>query len=155
MPNLSRPAVLSKLAPLALAVALSSAFAQAPGPTAPPPEKRSTLQDQQSVAVTIYNEDLALVKDTRRLNLEAGPQRIALRDVSARMRPETAQLRSLTQPGSFDLLEQNFDFDLLTPAKLLEKYVGREVRVVRTHPTTGAETTEIYTRSLVGSVRCV
>ncbi len=105
-------------------------------------EQRSTLDDQQSVSVTIYNSDLALVKDTRRLTLGSGMQRIALRDVSGRMRPETAQLRSLSNPGAFELLEQNFDFDLLTPAKLLEKYVGRDVRVVKTNPATGAETVE-------------
>jgi hypothetical protein len=105
-------------------------------------ERRSTLVDQQSVAVTIYNEDLALVKDVRKVVLEAGTNRLALRDVSARMRPETAQLRSLSSPGSFDLLEQNFDFDLLTPAKLLEKYVGRTVRVVGRNFATGAETVE-------------
>ena len=107
-----------------------------------PAERRSTLDDQQSVAVTIYNEDLALVKEARRVVLDPGRNRLALRDVSARMRPETAQLRSLSNPGGFDLLEQNFDFDLLTPAKLLEKYTGRTVRVIRTHPTTGAETVE-------------
>jgi hypothetical protein len=107
-----------------------------------PAERRSTLGDQQSVAITIYNEDLALVKDARKVTLDEGANRLALRDVSARMRPETAQLRSLTAPGSLTLLEQNFDFDLLTPGKLLEKYVGRTVRIVRTHPTTGAETTE-------------
>ena len=106
------------------------------------PERRSTLDDQQAVAVTIYNEELALVKDTRKVMLDGGANRLALRDVSGRMRPETALLRSLSNPGSFDLLEQNFDFDLLTPAKLLEKYVGRSVRVVKTHPTTGAETVE-------------
>ena len=94
-------------------------------------EKPSTLVDQQSVAVTIYNENLALVKDQRRVGFEAGRNRLALREVSARMRPETALLRSLSHPGSLTLLEQNFDFDLLTPAKLLEKYVGREVRIVR------------------------
>ena len=105
-------------------------------------EKPSTLADQQSVAVTIYNENLALVKDTRRVLLENGPNRLALREVSGRMRPETAQLRSLTHPGALALLEQNFDFALLTPAKLLEKYVGRTVRIVRTHPTTGAESFE-------------
>lgn len=102
-------------------------------------EKPSTLADQQSVAVTIYNENLALVKDVRRVALEAGVNRLALREVSGSMRPETALLRSLSHPGSLSLLEQNFDFDLLTPAKLLEKYVGREVRIVRTHPQTGAE----------------
>ena len=105
-------------------------------------ERRSTLEDQQSVAVTIYNEDLALVKEARRVVLDAGRNRLALRDVSARMRPETAQLRSLSNPGAFDLLEQNFDFDLLTPAKLLEKYIGRTVRVIRTNPATGVETVE-------------
>lgn len=105
-------------------------------------EKPSTLSDQQSVAVTIYNENLALVKDTRRITLDSGANRLALREVSGRMRPETAQLRSLTHPGSLALLEQNFDFDLLTPAKLLEKYVGRTVRIVRTHPTTGVESME-------------
>jgi len=108
-------------------------------------ERASTLADQQSVAVTIYNENLALVKDTRKLALEAGVNRLALREVSGRMRPETAQLRSLSHPGSLTLLEQNFDFDLLTPAKLLEKYVGRSVRIVRTHPTTGVESLEAAT----------
>ena len=103
-------------------------------------EKPSALSDQQSVAVTIYNENLALVKDTRRVMLDTGTNRLALREVSGRMRPETAQLRSLSHPGALALLEQNFDFDLLTPAKLLEKYVGRDVRIVRTHPQTGAET---------------
>jgi hypothetical protein len=61
------------------------------------------------------------------------------------MRPETALLRSVSHPGSLSLLEQNFDFDLLTPGKLLEKYVGRNVRIVRIHPTTGAESIETAT----------
>jgi hypothetical protein len=108
-------------------------------------EKPSTLSDQQSVAVTIYNENLALVKDTRRVTLEAGQNRLALREVSGRMRPETAQLRSISHPGALTLVEQNFDFDLLTPAKLLEKYVGRTVRVARVHPQTGAESFETAT----------
>jgi hypothetical protein len=108
-------------------------------------EKPSTLGDQQSVAVTIYNESLALVKDQRRIAFDPGRNRIALREVSGRMRPETALLRSLSHPGSLALLEQNFDFDLLTPAKLLEKYVGRNVRIVRTHPMTGVESIETAT----------
>jgi len=108
-------------------------------------ELPSTLADQKSIAVTIYNENLALVKDTRAIALVAGENRLALREVSGRMRPETALLRSLSHPGAFTLVEQNFDFDLLTPAKLLEKYVGRTVRIVKTHPTTGAETIETAT----------
>lgn len=105
-------------------------------------EQQSTLAEQQSVAVTIYNENLALVKDVRRLQLKTGQQALAFRDVSARMRPETAQFRSTSHPGGLSVLEQNFDFDLLTPQKLLEKYVGKTVQVIRTHPTTGAETQE-------------
>ncbi|WP_395011733.1 DUF4139 domain-containing protein [Undibacterium sp.] len=105
-------------------------------------EQRSTLNDQREVAVTIYNENLALVKDQRKLNLKRGASALAFRDVSARMRPETALLRSISAPGSLSVTEQNFDFDLLTPQKLLEKYVGQTVTVVRTHPTTGAETSE-------------
>jgi hypothetical protein len=130
------------LAAFALLIVAASASAQPNAATAAKAERRSTLDDQQAVAITIYNEDLALVKDARRVSLDSGANQLALRDVSARMRPETAQLRSLSAPGSFDLLEQNFDFDLLTPAKLLEKYVGREVRIVKTHPATGVETTE-------------
>ena len=105
-------------------------------------ESRSTLNDQQSVAVTIYNQDLALVKDTRKVNIKAGLNALALRDVSAQMRPETALLRSINAPGSLTQLEQNFDFDLLTPQKMLEKYVGKTVGIVKVNPTTGVETTE-------------
>ena len=105
-------------------------------------EVRSTLQDQQQVAVTIYNANLALVKDQRRISLNSGANLLAFRDVSARIRPETALLRSLTSVGALKVVEQNFDFDLLTPQALLEKYVGKTVTVIRTHPTTGAESSE-------------
>ncbi|HPW28319.1 MAG TPA: DUF4139 domain-containing protein [Rhodoferax sp.] len=120
---------------LLLAWAVAPALAQTD-------EQRSTLADQQEVAVTIYNENLALIKDQRKLQLPRGASALAFRDVSARMRPETALLRSINAPGSLSVLEQNFDFDLLTPQKLLEKYVNRTVNIVRTNPATGAETTE-------------
>lgn len=105
-------------------------------------ERTSTLKDQQEVAVTIYNENLALIKDTRKVKLDAGESKLAWRDISARITPETALLRNLTHPKGFYLVEQNFDFDLLTPQKLLDKYVGQSVTVIKTHPTTGAETRE-------------
>ena len=105
-------------------------------------EIRSSLNDQQSVAVTIYTRDLALVKDTRKVKIKTGLNALALRDVSAQIRPETALLRSLSAPGSLVLLEQNFDFDLLTPQNILEKYVGKTVGIVKANPTTGVETTE-------------
>ena len=119
-------------------LALLSATVQA----APRDETVSTLADQQSVAVTIYNDNLALIKDTRRVQLAKDENHLAWREVSAKMRPETAQLRNLSNPTGFRLLEQNFDFDLLTPQKLLEKNIGHEVKVIRTHPTTGMESTE-------------
>ncbi len=99
----------------------------------------STLDDQQEVAVTIYNDNLALVRDQRQVDLPKGTVDLALREVSARIRPETALLRSLTSPDGLTILEQNFDFDLLTPHKLLEKYVGKDVQLVRTHPETGED----------------
>jgi hypothetical protein len=112
---------------------------------APQNEKLTTRADQHEVAVTIYNENLALVKDGRAVKLDRGANRLAWREVSAQMRPETALLRSLSNPAGLKLVEQNFDFDLLTPQKLLEKYVGREVTVISVNPATGAEKREAAT----------
>jgi hypothetical protein len=105
-------------------------------------ETISALKDQKQVSVTIYNEDLALVKDSRRVTLDTGENALAWRDVSARIRPETALLHGLSDASDFRLIEQNFDFDLLTPQKLLEKYVGGKVRVIRTNPANGIESSE-------------
>ena len=112
---------------------------------APRDETVSLMGDQKEVAVTIYNNNLALIKDTRRVKLTRDFNKLAWRGVSAQMRPETAQLRSLSPSPAFHLQEQHFDFDLLTPEKLLEKYLGKEVIVIRTHPTTGQETREAAT----------
>lgn len=107
-------------------------------------ELPSVAAEQTGLAVTIYNGDLALIKDTRRVRLGNGENRLAWRDVSARIQPETALLRSL-DGKRLSLLEQNFDFDLLTPQKMLEKSVGEVVRVIRTQPITGVEITEYAT----------
>jgi hypothetical protein len=107
-------------------------------------ERRSTAADQISLAVTIYNGDLALVKDARKVKLGHGENLLAWREVSARMQPETALLRALDN-APLSLLEQNFNFDLLTPQSLLEKSVGDTVRVIRTQPITGAEFVESAT----------
>ena len=108
-------------------------------------EQRSTLAEHQDVAVTIYNDNLALVKDHRKIAIKSGASSLAFRDVSAKILAETAQMRSLSSPGKLTVLEQNFDFDLLTPQQLLEKYVGRQVTIVHSNPTTGAETSETAT----------
>lgn len=125
--------------PTALAI---STLLIGPAASAQTPETRSTLADQTEVAVTIYNSDLALVRDQRKLTLTRGANTVAFREISALIRPETALLRSVSHPKSLQLLEQNFDYDLLSPNKLLEKYVGKDVGIIRTHPTTGAEITE-------------
>src|SRR5262245_59115637 len=103
-------------------------------------ETRVTQAEQASVAVTIYNENLALVKDRRRVTLEPGIQNLAFIDVSGQLRPETALLHS--DGGQLSVLEQTFEFDLLTPEKLLEESVGEMVKLVKTNPQTGAETVE-------------
>lgn len=115
------------------------------GAAAPRDEKATTVADQKEVAVTIYNDNLALIKDARRVKLDRDFNKLAWREVSAQMRPETALLRNLTNPGGFRLQEQNFDFDLLTPQKLLEKYLNKEVTVIQTNPATGTEIREAAT----------
>jgi hypothetical protein len=98
---------------------------------ADPGEHVSTLGDQRAVGITIYNSELALVRDRRHLTLPRGESHLALRDVSARMQPETALMTSISAPGGLAVLEQNFDYDLLSPQKLLEKYVGNDGVVLR------------------------
>src|ERR1041384_5868665 len=93
-------------------------------------EQTTTAKDRQSVNITVYNSNLGLVRETRRLNLPAG--RIALRfaDVTAQIRPETVHLASLLSPTALRILEQNYQYDLLNPAKLLDKFVGKEITLV-------------------------
>lgn len=92
-------------------------------------------KEQQSVSVTIYNKNVALIKDRRSITLPAGVHTLAFREVSAKIKPETA----LVDGGNLTVLEQNFEYDLLTPQSLLQKYVGREVTMNRLHPVTGEE----------------
>jgi len=126
---------------LAAGVLFAASLTQAAEPAK---DVASTAADREAVAVTAYNDGLALVKERRRVDLPGGLTRLSLRDVAAQMRPETALLRAASGPA-LTLVEQNFDFDLLTPQKLLEKYVGRQVTVIRPHPTSDAERRETAT----------
>lgn len=94
--------------------------------------------EQGNLAVTIYNQNLALVQDTRQLNLPAGRSRQEFPNVSGQISPETVTLSA----DGVGIVEQNFDFDLLSPSKLMEKAVGEEITLLRTNPATGAETRE-------------
>ena len=93
---------------------------------------------QGDVAVTIYNNNVALVQDRRDLALPAGRSRQEFPDVSAQIRPETVTLSGT----GIGVIEQNFDFDLLTPSALMQKAVGQAITIIRTNPATGAETRE-------------
>jgi hypothetical protein len=90
---------------------------------------------QGDVAVTIYQNGQSLVQDTRQMQMPSGRSKQEFPDVSAQIRAETV---TLTGPG-IGIVEQNFDYDLLTPAKLMEKAVGQTVTLIRTNPATGAE----------------
>ncbi|WP_159978930.1 MULTISPECIES: DUF4139 domain-containing protein [unclassified Novosphingobium] len=93
---------------------------------------------QGDLSVTIYNNDVALVQDVRPLDIGKGRVRQSFPDVSAQIRPETV---SLTVADAA-IVEQNFDYDLLSPSSLMEKAVGETINLIRTNPATGAETRE-------------
>jgi hypothetical protein len=93
---------------------------------------------QGNVSVTIYNQNLALVQDTRQIEIPNGRSRQEFPNVSGQISPETVTLSA----NDVAIVEQNFDFDLLSPSKLMEKAVGEEITLVRTNPATGAEERE-------------
>jgi hypothetical protein len=118
---------------LLLLAALAAAPASAQNDIPPP-----SANAQGDVAVTIYNNDLALVQDTRQLDIAAGRSRQEFPDVSAQIRPETVGLAG----NGLAIVEQNFDYDLLSPRALMQKAVGETITLVRTNPATGAESRE-------------
>src|SRR5713101_6420538 len=101
------------------------------------PDQASNLGDQTDLAVTVYNSNIALVRDVRQLVLPSGAFRLKFMDIAATVNPATVHFRSLTQPEKLGVIEQNYEYDLLEPAKLLHKYVGKEVTLVRSYQETG------------------
>jgi len=90
---------------------------------------------QKDVMVTIYNGNLGLVKDVRETRLPTGLHETEFTDVAAQIDPTTVHLKSLTDPAGLRILEQNYEYDLLSSQKLMEKYVGRMVRLYNTDGT--------------------
>jgi hypothetical protein len=99
----------------------------------------STLKDQQDVAVTIYNSNLGLVKDARLIDLKPGIHELKFMDVAAKIDPTTVHIKSLVNGLSLSVLEQNYEYDLLSPQKLLEKFVGQNVQLATINPETKKE----------------
>ena len=101
------------------------------------PDHSTTLHDQTELAVTVYNSNIALVRDVRQLQLPTGNFRMKFMDIAATVNPATVHFRSLTEPDKVGVIEQNYEYDLLEPAKLLNKYVGKEVTLVRSYMDNG------------------
>ena len=133
--RLSRGLLLGLCAGL-LAACQAPARAPGRGPTA---LRQSEKAQRESVAVTVYNQNFGVVKDTRQLLLAPGLVELSFKDVSANIQPETVQLHSLTPGARLQVLEQNYRYDLLSPSKLLEKYVGKSITVYRYDEKTGQD----------------
>jgi hypothetical protein len=99
----------------------------------------STLKDQQNVSVTIYNSNVGLVKDIRLIDFKPGIYELKFMDVAAKIDPTTVHIKSLINGSSLNVLEQNYEYDLLSPQKLLEKFVGQKVQLATINPDTKKE----------------
>jgi len=112
------------------ALALTALIAAPPLGAAEPAETPVGLEGQSGLTVTIYNRDLALISERRRVDFAAGENRLALQDVSARLRPETVRLDG----EGLQLVEQSFQADLVVPSRLMERALGKTVWVRRVNP---------------------
>src|SRR5947208_231194 len=120
---------------VATAIVLRNAGPAAAASTAAAQAVTSTLDDQAELAVTVYNSNIALIRDVRNLTLARGTSDLHFMDIAATVNPATVHFRSLSEPSRVSVLEQNYEYDLLEPEKLLKKYVGRDVTLVRTRQT--------------------
>src|SRR5438874_12444377 len=114
----------------ALSVCLASVAAVAPhkpvtavpAVSTPDQNRTATVDDQVELGVTVYNSDIALIRDVRNLQLAKGTSDLRFMDIAATVNPATVHFRSLSDPGRVSVLEQNYEYDLLEPDKLLRKY---------------------------------
>jgi hypothetical protein len=90
----------------------------------------STIEDQKNVAITVYNSNIGLIKDTRTLRLPRGASQLRFMDVAQQINPTTVHIKSITAPNALEVIEQSYEYDLLNPQKLLDKYVGQELTLV-------------------------
>ena len=112
------------------------------------PALSTTEKDQVDLAVTVYNSNIALVRDVRQIHISPGVFPLHFEDVAASINPATVHFRSLSEPTKLSVVEQNYEYDLLDPAKLLQKYVGREVTLVRAEKDAGS-TRYVETKALL------
>jgi hypothetical protein len=98
----------------------------------------TTDKDQVDLSLTVYNGNLALIRDVRQIRLLPGVAPLHFEDVASSINPATVHFRSLTAPSRLSVVEQNYEYDLLDPQKLLQKYVGREITLVRPETDAGS-----------------
>ena len=84
---------------------------------------------EKSVALTVYHDNLALVREVRTLEIQKGESEVAFQDVAAHIDPTSVYFTSLTAPDQVAILEQNFEFDLVNASKILAKYVDQEIEL--------------------------
>jgi hypothetical protein len=96
----------------------------------PAVDGKSTPADQKSMSITIYNNDLGLVKDVRSIELKNGIQNLWFESVAGQIDATSVHIRSVDSPSALRVLEQNFEYDLISPEKLMEKYIGQMVELV-------------------------
>jgi hypothetical protein len=101
--------------------------------------KSTGVDDQTGISLTVYNVNLGLVKDIREIKLRKGIGQLRFMDVASKIIPTSVYIRSLKDPDSLRILEQNYEYDLLNPQKLLDKYVGRKVKLYSMNPYTERE----------------
>ena len=105
----------------------------------PATKKISRADGRKEVSITVYNQAFGLVREVREVDVSQGQVALEFRDVAATLQPETVHIKSLTDPKSLTVLEQNYRYDVLTPRKLLEKHVGKKVKVYRFNETSGKD----------------
>lgn len=137
--NVTRTAAVAAALLFASAWTLASDPTVADEATAGPPTSdsvhTSTAQDREHVALTVYNQNFGLVREVRRLPVSRGLVAVEFGDVAANLQTETVRVEAVGTSGrDFRVLEQNYRYDLLNPAKLLEKYLGRTVTLYRWNP---------------------
>ncbi len=110
---------------------------QAPAPA--PARVVSTPEQRHELGVTIYSGGFGLVREVRTLPLAKGRAELEFGGVAGTIQPETVQVHALGSGAGLRVLEQNYQYDLLSPEKLLEKYVGKQVRVLRWSETKGRD----------------
>lgn len=116
---------------LPLAGKLKAAHAANGGDLKPDAAESSTTtqKDQTDLSVTVYNSNLALVRDVRQIRLQSGVAPLRFEDVAANIMPQTVHFRSLTDPTKLGVIEQNYEYDLLGQGSLLQKFVGHDLEV--------------------------